>query len=158
MPDFLAVQKTIKDTFSLKEVPRDTMVIGLAGVVPYFVTSAATLLCSNEIIVADRSGTGYLFTAESAEKFLHILEPLQVGYGAVVCSPPWSISPIVLPLTRLYRSSHSSARSIGVWSSAGTAGTTATDGTRSGWSRRRWRGRRSSSAWIRRWSPSSRRS
>ncbi|KAF1813956.1 hypothetical protein P152DRAFT_394621 [Eremomyces bilateralis CBS 781.70] len=77
---------TIQDTFSLKAVPRDAMIIGLAGVVPYFVTSAGTFLCASEIITADTTATGYLFTAKGAEMFLQILEPLQVGYGAVILS------------------------------------------------------------------------
>lgn len=34
--------------------------------------------------VAHEQGMGYIFTAEQAEHLLHILEPLQVGYGAVV--------------------------------------------------------------------------
>lgn len=34
--------------------------------------------------LAHEQGMGYIFNAEQAEHLLHILEPLQVGYGAVV--------------------------------------------------------------------------
>jgi hypothetical protein len=60
----------------------------MAGVLPYLATSLATVGVAQEINLAHEQGTGYLMTAESAEHLLHILEPLQVGYGAVVSLAP----------------------------------------------------------------------
>lgn len=51
---------------------------------PYLATSVATIGVAQEMNIAHEQGMGYLFTAEQAEHLLHILEPLQVGYGAVV--------------------------------------------------------------------------
>lgn len=58
----------------------------MAGVLPYLATSVATIGVAQEINLAHEQGTGYLMNAETAENLLHILEPLQVGYGAVVSS------------------------------------------------------------------------
>lgn len=77
----------IGDVFNLKAVPREALVIGLAGVVPYLATSAATVFCAEEMKASITHGTGYLMSEQSAEAMLHILEPLQVGYGAVVSIP-----------------------------------------------------------------------
>ena len=79
-------KKTVKDTFDLSEVPRKAYWLGLAGVLPYLATSVATIGVAQEINKAHEQGTGYLMTLEQAEHLLHILEPLQVGYGAVVSS------------------------------------------------------------------------
>lgn len=79
------IQKVIKDTFALNDVPREALVIGLAGVLPYLATSAGTVFCAFELSSAHANGgMGYLLSQHSAELGLHILEPLQVGYGAVV--------------------------------------------------------------------------
>ncbi|RDI81503.1 hypothetical protein Vi05172_g8408 [Venturia inaequalis] len=78
--------KTIKDTFDLSDVPRKAYWLGLAGVLPYLATSVATIGVAQEMNIAHEQGMGYLFTAEQAEHLLHILEPLQVGYGAVIIS------------------------------------------------------------------------
>jgi hypothetical protein len=79
-------KKTIKDTFDLSEVPRKAYWLGLAGVLPYLATSVATIGVAQEINLAHAQGSGWLMTGEQAEHLLHILEPLQVGYGAVVSS------------------------------------------------------------------------
>lgn len=42
--------------------------------------------------VAHEQGMGYIFTLEQAEHLLHILEPLQVGYGAVVSAIPRALT------------------------------------------------------------------
>lgn len=78
--------QTIKDTFSLQEVPRQAYYIGLAGVLPYVATSLSTVFCAYEINYAALHGTGILFDGKTAELMLHVLEPLQVGYGAAVSS------------------------------------------------------------------------
>ncbi|KAI9932987.1 hypothetical protein MW887_009241 [Aspergillus wentii] len=89
-PDVMAGMKSeakvIKDTFSLEEVPKEALYLGMAGVIPYLATSVQTVLLSNEINRAATvgHGDGLVFSGQSAELMLHMLEPIQVGYGAVV--------------------------------------------------------------------------
>lgn len=78
--------KTIKETFSLDGVPREAYTIGLAGVLPYLATSLSTVYCAWEINHAADHGAGFLMSEKTAELSLHVLEPLQVGYGAVIIS------------------------------------------------------------------------
>ncbi|KAF2089383.1 hypothetical protein K490DRAFT_37196 [Saccharata proteae CBS 121410] len=78
--------QTIKDTFSLAEVPRQAYYIGLAGVLPYLATSLSTCICAWEINHHAVHGIGAVLSARQAELLLHFLEPLQVGYGAVILS------------------------------------------------------------------------
>jgi hypothetical protein len=63
------------ETFSLKDVPKEALYVGLAGVVPYLATSLTTVYLSWDIQHAAHTGTGFL---------LHIIEPIQLGYGATV--------------------------------------------------------------------------
>lgn len=88
-PSDLILQKTIKETFALNEVPREAFFVGLAGVIPYLATSASTVYLAWDINHASMDGHGFLLSGETAELLLHILEPLQIGYGAVVsiCNP-----------------------------------------------------------------------
>lgn len=79
------MQKVIKETFNLSEVPREAYNIGLAGVVPYLATSVGTVACAFELNHATHhGGVGWVLSEHTAELCLHVLEPLQVGYGAVV--------------------------------------------------------------------------
>ena len=72
--------------------------IGLAGVLPYLATSAATMACAFELNTASHNGgIGWLLEENTAATCLHVLEPLQVGYGAVV-------SPLQRPLCLLNQS------------------------------------------------------
>ena len=80
-------QKVIKDTFSLEGVPKEAMYLGMAGVIPYLATSLQTVYLSYEINRANTTGDGLLFSGDTAELLLHLLEPVQVGYGAVVSRP-----------------------------------------------------------------------
>ncbi|KAF2277081.1 uncharacterized protein EI97DRAFT_466621 [Westerdykella ornata] len=75
--------KTIRDTFDLSEVPRQAYYIGLAGVLPYLATCLSTVACAYDI---NHDGYGYFLSAKNAETLLHILEPIQIGYGAVILS------------------------------------------------------------------------
>lgn len=79
-------QKTIKETFSLDAVPKEAYWIGMAGVVPYMATSLSTVYAAWEIKNSLTTGTGFLLNEKSAELMLHILEPIQIGYGAAVCN------------------------------------------------------------------------
>ncbi|KAB8070873.1 hypothetical protein BDV29DRAFT_180126 [Aspergillus leporis] len=78
--------KVIKDTFSLADVPKEALYLGMAGVVPYLATSLETVYLSYEINRAAALGDGLIFSGQSAELMLHLLEPIQVGYGAVILS------------------------------------------------------------------------
>jgi len=80
--DFL----TIKETFTLREVPREALFVGLAGVVPYFVTALSTVYLSWDIQHAASTGQGFLMSGDTAEQLLHIIEPIQLGYGATIIS------------------------------------------------------------------------
>ncbi|KAJ5679342.1 hypothetical protein N7462_007586 [Penicillium macrosclerotiorum] len=78
--------KVIKDTFSLEQVPKEALYLGMAGVIPYLATSLETVYLSYEINRAAVAGDGLIFSGQSAELMLHMLEPIQVGYGAVILS------------------------------------------------------------------------
>lgn len=78
------MQKTIQETFSLKDVPREAYYVGMAGVLPYLGTSLSTAYCAWEINHAAATGSGFLLSEHTAELGMHIIEPLQIGYGAVV--------------------------------------------------------------------------
>lgn len=60
------------------------MYLGMAGVIPYLATSLQTVYLSYEVNRATTTGDGLLLSGDTAELLLHLLEPVQVGYGAVV--------------------------------------------------------------------------
>lgn len=77
--------ETIKDTFALTEVPRESLYIGAAGVLPYAATSISTVYLAWDINHAHaNNGMGYMFSPETAHQLLDMVTPIQVGYGAVV--------------------------------------------------------------------------
>ncbi|PNS16407.1 Transmembrane protein 69 [Sphaceloma murrayae] len=78
--------KTIRDTFSLQDVPREAYYVGMAGVLPYLATSVSTIFCAYEVNLASTAGSGLFLSGRTAEALLHIIEPLQIGYGAVIIS------------------------------------------------------------------------
>lgn len=75
---------TIKETFSLDEVPRESLYIGAAGVIPYAATSLSTVYLAYDINHAHDHGSGLLFSPETAHQLLDYITPIQIGYGAVV--------------------------------------------------------------------------
>ena len=79
------MQDTIRETFSLKEVPKEAYYMGLAGTIPYLGTSLATVLCAYEINHSV-GGHGMILSEHTATHLLHLLEPIQIGYGASVSS------------------------------------------------------------------------
>ena len=109
-------------------MPREALTIGLAGVLPYMATSLSTVYLAYDINHAEAHGSGLLMDPKTAEVLLHIIEPLQIGYGAVVCSSTL-VTPHVMA-TNILRSSPSSVPSIGDWSGQSMAVHTATDVTR----------------------------
>lgn len=68
----------------MEGVPREAYYIGLAGVLPYLATSLSTVYCAWEINHAAVHGVGFAMNERTAELMLHVLEPLQIGYGATV--------------------------------------------------------------------------
>jgi hypothetical protein len=76
--------KTIRDTFALTDVPKESLYIGAAGVFPYVVTSLSTVVLSYDINHAHATGNSYLFSPETAHQLLAWVTPIQIGYGAVV--------------------------------------------------------------------------
>jgi hypothetical protein len=76
--------RTIKETFSLADVPRESLYIGAAGVIPYAATSLSTVYLAYDINHAHDTGRGILFSPETAHQLLDIITPIQIGYGAVV--------------------------------------------------------------------------
>jgi hypothetical protein len=89
-PDMLAGVradlKTIRATIALGDVPKEPLYIGLAGVLPYLATSMSTLYLAWDINYAASHGSGLLVSGETAEWLLRALEPIQIGYGAVMLS------------------------------------------------------------------------
>jgi hypothetical protein len=77
---------TIKETFSLAEVPKESLYIGAAGVIPYAATSLSTVFLAYDINQAHATGHGIVFSPETAHQLLEIITPIQIGYGAVVGS------------------------------------------------------------------------
>ncbi|KAG4429502.1 hypothetical protein IFR05_015014 [Cadophora sp. M221] len=78
--------ETIKETFSLSEVPKESLYIGAAGVLPYAATSLSTVFLAYDINHAHSTGAGYLFSPETAHQLLDMVTPIQIGYGAVIIS------------------------------------------------------------------------
>lgn len=107
-------------------MPKEAFYVGMAGVLPYLGTSLSTAYCAWEINHAAVTGAGFLLSERTAELGLHLLEPLQVGYGAVVstlCSKHKNQM-----LTR-YRSSPSLVPFTGDWNGQAMVATKATAAT-----------------------------
>ena len=66
-------------------MPADALSLGLAGVTPYVATSTATVYFAYEMNQA-AAGSNLVLSGQTAELALHLLEPVQVGYGAVILS------------------------------------------------------------------------
>lgn len=56
----------------------------MAGVLPYLATSLSTVYLAFDIEHAASTGSGLILSGETAEQLLHIIEPIQLGYGAMV--------------------------------------------------------------------------
>ncbi|KZL74119.1 mitochondrial inner membrane protein 1 protein [Colletotrichum tofieldiae] len=80
----------VKDTFNLSEVPREPYALGLAGTLPYLATSLSTVYLSWDLNVEWPSTSTFAnhiyMNHESAQYWLNLLEPIQLGYGAVIIS------------------------------------------------------------------------
>lgn len=84
------LQGLVKDTLALKTVPRETYALGFAGTIPYLATSLSTVYLSWNLHQRYPSESDFLntilFRHETAKDLLDIIEPIQVGYGAVLIS------------------------------------------------------------------------
>jgi len=71
-------------------VPTEPYVLGLAGTLPYLATSISTVFLGWNIRTIENTSSSFLhsimFTPEKAHQWLQLLEPIQVGYGAVIIS------------------------------------------------------------------------
>ncbi|KAI5304332.1 hypothetical protein KEM56_006617 [Ascosphaera pollenicola] len=76
----------IKQTFGFIGAPKDAVYLGLAGVLPYLATSAVTATLSYQTRLAIEQGHTSMFTPETVHDILDVLEPIQIGYGAVILS------------------------------------------------------------------------
>ncbi|KAH8647290.1 hypothetical protein BX600DRAFT_503436 [Xylariales sp. PMI_506] len=81
---------TVKETFALNTVPRESYIFGLAGTIPYVATSVGNLYLSWVLNTTWPTSSSFLnsilMSHESAQHYLGVLEPIQLGYGAVIIS------------------------------------------------------------------------
>ncbi|KAJ0162472.1 hypothetical protein CTA2_4498 [Colletotrichum tanaceti] len=80
----------VRDTFNLSEVPREPYALGLAGTLPYLATSLSTVYLTWDLNVEWPSTSTFANNVfmghESAQYWLNLLEPIQLGYGAIIIS------------------------------------------------------------------------
>ncbi|KAI1764822.1 hypothetical protein GGR53DRAFT_295001 [Hypoxylon sp. FL1150] len=82
--------ETVKDTFDLSDVPKEPYILGLAGTLPYLATSLCTVYLSWDLNTEWPSSSNFvnhfLITHDTARHLLNVIEPIQLGYGAVIIS------------------------------------------------------------------------
>ncbi|UKZ78577.1 hypothetical protein TrVFT333_006323 [Trichoderma virens FT-333] len=80
----------LKETFRLDTVPRQSHILGLAGTLPYLATSVSTVFLALNLNTDVPSGNRFynmiFLEHETAQYLLDLIEPLQLGYGAVIIS------------------------------------------------------------------------
>ncbi|EGR46946.1 uncharacterized protein TRIREDRAFT_109249 [Trichoderma reesei QM6a] len=80
----------VKDTFRLDTVPRESHILGLTGTLPYLATSLSTVYLAvnlnTEIPSINKFYNTIFLEHGTAQYLLDLLEPLQLGYGAVIIS------------------------------------------------------------------------
>ncbi|KAJ3532322.1 hypothetical protein NM208_g8493 [Fusarium decemcellulare] len=80
----------VKDTFRFKSVPRESHILGLAGTLPYLGTSLSTVFLAWDLNKEWPTGNSFLdaifIDHETAKYLLSVIEPIQLGYGAVIIS------------------------------------------------------------------------
>ncbi|KAH6695747.1 hypothetical protein F5X68DRAFT_244559 [Plectosphaerella plurivora] len=80
----------VKDTFRMEDVPKEPYVLGLAGTIPYLFTSLSTVYLSWDLNTTWPSSSAFLnhiyMNHDDAKALLALLEPVQLGYGAVIIS------------------------------------------------------------------------
>ncbi|KAF9772231.1 hypothetical protein IL306_010071 [Fusarium sp. DS 682] len=82
--------EVVKDTFSFTDVPRESRILGLAGTLPYLGTSLSTVFLAWDLNKPIPTGNSFydaiMINHETAKYLLSVIEPLQLGYGAVIIS------------------------------------------------------------------------
>ncbi|KAI1084296.1 hypothetical protein F5B20DRAFT_524371 [Whalleya microplaca] len=82
--------ETVKDTLALSSVPKESYYLGLAGTLPYLATSLSTVYLSWDLNTAWPSTSGFvnniMISHETARHLLNVIEPIQLGYGAIIIS------------------------------------------------------------------------
>ncbi|EXK88683.1 hypothetical protein FOQG_08001 [Fusarium oxysporum f. sp. raphani 54005] len=80
----------VKDTFTFTDVPRESSILGLAGTLPYLGTSLSTVFLAWDLNKPIPTGNSFydaiMIDHETAKYLLSALEPIQLGYGAVIIS------------------------------------------------------------------------
>lgn len=83
-------QNIVRDTFRLSRVPRESHILGLAGTLPYLATSLSTVFLAWDLNKELPTGNAFydaiFVNHETAQYLLSVIEPLQLGYGAVIIS------------------------------------------------------------------------
>lgn len=74
----------------MSNIPRESHILGLAGTIPYLATSVSTLFLAWDLSAQLPTGNALLDTVfvnhDTARYLLSVIEPLQLGYGAVIIS------------------------------------------------------------------------
>ncbi|KAK1239879.1 hypothetical protein MKX08_007321 [Trichoderma sp. CBMAI-0020] len=80
----------VKETFRLDTVPRESHILGLSGTIPYLATSLSTVFLAwnlnKDVPSGNRILDHILLEHDTAKYLLDFIEPLQLGYGAVIIS------------------------------------------------------------------------
>lgn len=105
-----SVQGRLQEALALRSVPPLSYQLGLAGTIPYFLTSLSTVYLSWDINTEWPSQSQFLnhimISHEQATHYLHLLEPIQVGYGAVIISFLGAIHWVRQPLASIIDDHH----------------------------------------------------
>ncbi|KAI1476538.1 hypothetical protein F4774DRAFT_427986 [Daldinia eschscholtzii] len=82
--------ETVKATFDLSSVPKEPYFLGIAGTLPYFATSLSTVYLSWDLNTVWPTTSNFinniLVSHDTARHLLNVIEPIQLGYGAVIIS------------------------------------------------------------------------
>lgn len=82
--------KVVQETFSLANAPKEPYWLGLAGTLPYLGTSVSTVYLAWALNATRPASSTFannlLISPETASHLLATLEPIQLGYGAVIIS------------------------------------------------------------------------
>ena len=74
----------------MRTIPREPYILGLAGTLPYLATSVTTMFLSWDMNQTWPLSNAFLNSIylqhDTAEHLLGVLEPVQLGYGAVLIS------------------------------------------------------------------------
>ncbi|CAK7274511.1 hypothetical protein SEPCBS119000_006208 [Sporothrix epigloea] len=81
---------SIQEALALTAVPRESYILGLSGTIPYFATSLSTIYLGwslrHPYPTESTFTNSFLVSHDTAQYWLQLLEPIQLGYGAVILS------------------------------------------------------------------------